>query len=143
MGSSRDDDALRHLGRPLMLPEPQDSPPFLLESPGRVEIPLAVSLDLRTPVGSICPRRDEVLGAAVPETTVDEHCDPPPGKHDVGSSAAVRSERRVVDAVAEACGMEESPDGELRTSVSADVALHRRARSLGGRPTRSCTRTFA
>jgi hypothetical protein len=67
-----------------VLPRPDDQPPRPDQARVRVGIPPAVGADLVSPEAGIRFGPRGMEGAAVPETTINEHRNPSPAKDDVG-----------------------------------------------------------
>lgn len=116
----------------LMLPEPEDRPAMGSEEIIYFSISLDVPLQLGDPVLAVAGWGGGVLWAPVPETAIDEHCNAPPRKDDVGAAAA--PERGEVHAVSSPCGVQVSADLDLGDRVSPAVAEHRPAHPWARRP---------
>jgi hypothetical protein len=86
--------------RRLMLPHPDHLPPRVFEELVNITIACRVPYDLLLPEDAIRPGRLVVVGAAVPETAIDEDNNLAASKHDVRGSAPVR-DRPDVDPITE------------------------------------------
>jgi hypothetical protein len=74
--------------RVLVLPDPYNDPTESLQAHTRVFVAFPISLDLRRPVVAVYPvASTTVLGAAMPEAAIDEHCNLLPRECDVRSPA--------------------------------------------------------
>src|SRR5690606_24397429 len=73
--------------------------------------------------GCVVLRQRSVVGASVPEASVDERGDPLAGEHDV-RSAPKAWQGGEIDPVAEPHRVERSADGQLRCGVSPGLTLH-------------------
>jgi len=73
--------------RILVLPNANDHPACLNQSPVDNEVTLVVSLDLRPPIVGVSARRDEVLRAAMPEAAINENGHARPAEYDVRCSS--------------------------------------------------------
>jgi hypothetical protein len=72
-----------------MLPDPNDGPTSCTEAVVRVHVPGNVAFDLRSPELGVPPGWAVVLGAAMPETSIDKHRYLRPRKHQVSGAAHV------------------------------------------------------
>lgn len=127
------DDRLRHKPRVVMLPETKDCPAGIAKSSTGVRVTLDVSRDLLTPIHRVRPGCDEALRAPVPEASVDEHCNPASGKDDVGAAAKVRAVRRVINAIPQPRGMQETAEADFRLRVATTVGPHRTPSAVAAR----------
>ena len=112
-----------------MLPVPQDEPSSIGEIRGGTEIAPGVSIDFGFPVALVRLRRNEVLGAPVPETPVDEHCDPSSGEDDVYPPSLVVGDREI-NAVPKTMSMEQATDKQLGLRVTTSIGAHRQSRCI-------------
>jgi hypothetical protein len=69
-----------------MLPNPNDQPASLRETPIRIFVPFLVRFDLATPEFGIRFRPSTVHGAAVPEASINENSDTGRNKGQVGTT---------------------------------------------------------
>ncbi|MDX6624835.1 MAG: hypothetical protein QOE75_2767 [Solirubrobacterales bacterium] len=91
----------------LMLPDPQDSPSKQRELLVDYFVPPAVPCELLGPILRVLGRHPAVHGAAMPETAIDHDRESLTRKGDIHSNGAnVRKANQVVDAKAQALGME-------------------------------------
>jgi hypothetical protein len=99
-----------------VLPNPHDEPTRIREHCVRVSVSLDVLVELRTPPNCIVLWVGPVLGAAVPEATVDKN-GKPLAREDNVCAAAQSGYRRNVDPVAKAAPVEFPTQGELWLGV--------------------------
>lgn len=116
-----------------MLPDPEHPPPLLRGHPIGFLVPLLVPLELRYPVVRVSGRDRPMLGAAMPEATVDEDRQTGADEDDVRSASLVRP-RREVDTVAKPIREQDPSHGQLRAGVLAPVRPHRFGNAITGRP---------
>lgn len=107
----------------LVLPGANDDPASGGELAVGVPIAELIGDDLGHPETPIGTRGGPVERAAVPEATIDEHCDPLAGECDVGA-ATERRYHRSVDAEAETGTVKEPADGELRPGIAPALGFH-------------------
>lgn len=79
-----------------MLPNPDTHPARCFQHLDVVPITLNGSVQFGSPPFSIRRRPRCVHRAAMPETSVDEHCDSDSGKNDVGRASQVRQRSNVL-----------------------------------------------
>jgi hypothetical protein len=65
-----------------------------------------------------------VSRAGVPEASIDEHCQALSGENDVGSHRNGPDAQRVIDTEAEASSMQEAPNREFGSRISAAIPGH-------------------
>ncbi len=87
-------------------------------------VPLSVPQELRTPIGRVHLGLGAVLGARMPESSVDEYGHLTPGEDDVRPDAGPRKVKAQVRAVAVARGVKEGSQRELGLGVATAVCLH-------------------
>ena len=125
-----------------VLPDADDAPSELLEAGGVGLVAFDVALKLGAPVLGVGARHGGVLGAAVPEASVDEDGDAPGREDDVDFDAAGAGvgggivggggESDVaVFAEAESAAVESAAEGDLGLGVGALVGLHGTAGGVG------------
>lgn len=73
----------------LVFPDGDYQPTFALQTDQSFGIPFNISFDLRYPISCICFWDYIMLGAAMPETAVDEDGNFRLGKNNVGSSVPI------------------------------------------------------
>ena len=117
----------------LMLPDAQDAPAGVLEVRVRLAVSLYVPRQLGAPIGAIGLGLCAMLRTAVPEAAVDEDGKASPLEDYVGSPS-LSWQRRKVDSIPQACGVEDLPHGQLGTRVGPSVGLHGAPTCGGGRP---------
>jgi sugar (pentulose or hexulose) kinase len=66
-----------------MAPKTDDCPTGIFETPALFSVTLDVPRELRSPVAGVCGGAAAALRAAMPEATVNEHCDLPPAEREV------------------------------------------------------------
>lgn len=110
-----------------VLPDPNNSQPELSCAVFRVAVASLVPGDLVAPEVGSGLGHHEVLGAPVPEATIDEDVKADPREYNVGASSAIERQR-VIDPEPQARSVEERPDCEFRTGVTPPVRHHRSAR---------------
>lgn len=111
----------------LMFPHPDHAPTGLGQRLVVATVPSNVEVELRSPPLPVCRWEVPVLGACMPEASVDEYRDPPAREHDVGL-ASDPSHWSMINPEAKPAPMQLAAEGELGTSVAAAVGLHRRPR---------------
>jgi hypothetical protein len=128
------------LGRVLMLPDVEWQPTGPDEGTVHLAVAFDVAEQLRLPIGAVRVRRRAVLGALVPEATVDEHGDlgPREGDVDPGEPPAFEADG-IVASEASAGPVQNRPQHDLRSGVTLTVPPHdrrrrwrRRVRIVGG-----------
>lgn len=124
-----------------VLPDSEDIPIGGLKCFPLLLIPSLISLDLRPPIGGVGFRDVAVLGAAVPEASVNKDGETPGRENDVRSClAAAAGANWEIDAKSKPRSMQEGPDLTLGTRVSAAVRTHVVAPGLRARA--RCRRDF-
>jgi hypothetical protein len=124
---NRGGDARCCSGNVLVLPNPDGRPAAPFEAGDRLEIPLAVASQLRSPVRGVGPWRGPVDGTRVPEATVQEHGNLLSGEGDVHHDrAAVVYANTLVDSEAHAGSVKRRAQQDLGTRVSAAIRFHDR-----------------
>ncbi len=117
-------DVLGNIVSVLVLPAADDGPASGAEPLIGVSIPLLIALDFLRPVPAVgSMNAPAVLGAAVPEASVDEDGDPWPREHDVGLPPEMRL-GATVDEVAQAETVKGPTQGKLRSGVTAALVAH-------------------
>lgn len=106
-----------------MLPEAEHDPTCLPKGRRRLDVPLPVSGKLGRPVVRMCRRHDSVVGAPVPEASVEVDGEPRAGEDDVSARAQTRHGREV-DPVAMTSTMEFSTDTKFERGVASSVGAH-------------------
>lgn len=108
-----------------MLPEPQNGPSGRCETAICLSVPLHIGPELRVPpigIGLWCSR---VLGASMPEASIDENHELLSGEYDVRLRATeLRS--REVHPISQATAMQLSAYGHLGRGVAVPDASHTR-----------------
>ena len=124
----------RSLLRRLMLPDPDRHPACIRESPVGVRISGSIGSHFLSPITRISHRNGVVLGAAVPETTIEENRHTLRWKHQVsGPSEALY--RLCGYPVPEAACMDGGSQCHFRSCVATAVGTH-----AGPHPFRRCPR---
>ena len=106
-----------------MLPVPDHSPPRCREHLGRLLVTLPVASDLRRPEIRSSLRNGEVLRAAVPEASIDEHGNPLTRERNV-HRPATGSRDLEIHAVAVPSRMQRVSKRQFGQCVSAPLGLH-------------------
>src|SRR4051794_33870659 len=106
-----------------MLPDHDESPTRVPQTPSRVEVPCDVRRQLPRPPLGVGLRFCGVELAAVPVAPAHLDDYAPTGEHNVVSPASV-FEDPVIDAVAQPPSMERSAKRELRLRVPAGLSTH-------------------
>ena len=115
--------------RIFVLPHSDDLPACYFESPVRVDIALLVGFDLLTPKFSVAFRGCAMLGAAVPEATIDQYGNVCLGEcHVCGSSRPL--ENWVIHAISKTLRMDPAPNLHLGRCISLADRLHAAAGDL-------------
>lgn len=118
-------DLIDHRLGVLVLPEAQWHPADLSEVSISVVVASAVRSELRLPPSCVSLRSHPVVGAAVPEASIDEHrhlCRP---EEDVSTSPG-HPRKRGVHPVAKSPAVQYPPDSELRLGVATARVRHPR-----------------
>lgn len=118
-----------------MLPDPNYSPAGVVKHFIHPFVAGAIAGDFRGPEFGVCLGDGVVLRASMPKTSVYEDGDPGAGENKVGSQASLIRQWREVDSVAQPCGMDEAPNGELGLGVPSPVREHACPDTGTGRPT--------
>lgn len=105
-----------------MLPKPQDGPSSGLELEIRVAVSAPIGFNLRAPPIRICPWPRAVLGASMPEASVDEDRDPGSNERYVGPAACAG--QGYVDSVAQSKCTEGRAQSDLAWRVASSSCLH-------------------
>lgn len=114
-----------------MLPESDDVPSCVAQVVVGLAIALEIASQFGFPPGGVVGGLCSVLGAGVPEATVDEHCDPSACEEDVSSPARQPRQRRI-DPEPPPAGMQEAAQGNLGLGVASALTAHSGADLLRG-----------
>ena len=106
-----------------MLPEPEHRITQVFESLGRFDVSALVSPDLREPELCAGLRLNEMFGAAVPETAINEDEQTRTCEGDVGATPTIEGQR-LADPESQSTGMQNRSKSELRLGVSTAICLH-------------------
>lgn len=106
-----------------MLPDAQHRPPRFGESAICIRVAGSVLLHLLRPVGAVSDRHGVMLGAAVPETAVQENRDLGASEHQIGGATQTRH-RASRHAIPQAERVYRTPQGQFGPSISTSIGLH-------------------
>lgn len=106
-----------------MLPNADWQPPGRTEPFVGIAVTPSVGLNLFAPERGVGLRPGRVLGAAMPEAAIDEHCDSGRSEDDVGASTEA-GQYRAVDPESETLGVEGATKLNLRPRVSPSRSRH-------------------
>lgn len=126
MGSCATDEGLDSSGYLfwiLVFPGPDDLPTSLSQLRVGISVSAPIGLDLPTPEVCIAGGPGCVLGAAVPEATIDEDGHPSSGEGNVDAPAFVGQDWGI-HSVTEATRVQRSPDLHLGRRASSPDLLH-------------------
>jgi hypothetical protein len=121
-----------------VLPHPNHGPPGLSQQPVGVAVTRLVPRHLPPPPLRVAGRADAVLGAAVPEAAVDEHCDTFARKRHVHAASGCSRDGHL-KAVAQTPAVQLAPQRHLGCGVPAGEGRHAGAQGLVGTTTRRLT----
>jgi len=124
---------LRRQDRVFVLPHTHSFPAGVGQQLIRLSIALTVPPDLLSPVRGVRLSNRVVVGAPVPETPIDEHCDLRTGKDEIRSSSHA-SNRTAVDVVPHAKRVNNPAQRELRACIAPSVPPHARLDASRGSP---------
>ena len=113
IGDKRPGDSFRCDGWRLMLPHTKDMPAERQKIGVSLEIALLVARDLGSPIDVVRARWLEVSRTRVPETSINEDCQPVAGEDHVCATAQ-GGYRAHTDAIAQPAMMEHAPQCKLR-----------------------------
>lgn len=116
-----------------MFPYADHCPVGGFQGKGIAFVARAIPGDLRLPEVSMYLGHVEMLGTAVPEATINEHCNPVLGKDNVWSGAYPIQSDREIYSVSIAKRVQEMPQFQLGLGVPAAVPLHLCAGGRGAR----------
>lgn len=106
-----------------MLPETQHDPTLLLKDDSSAFVSSPIRLELLSPPSTVPLRKRSVDGAAMPETTVDEDCDPCLLEDDVRPGAHPGN-RLTIDSITQTPSVNDLAECNLRGRVAPPRALH-------------------
>lgn len=93
-----------------MLPDPDYGPAGRRESLIRIPVALDIPCEFGSPPGPVGLWQRRVVGARVPEASVNEDGDPSAGESDVSASAAKAVDvNAVIDPIAQSASMQRTP----------------------------------
>lgn len=134
-------DSIGGVNRILVLPYTNNLPAGCLQLLLRVSVAPLVPLDLLAPERLVCSGPDEMLRAAMPETSIDENDHARGPEDDVGAPASIR-QNCAVDAETKATCMQQTTECDLGSCVASSESRHEDAARFGrwdgGRVGRHC-----
>jgi DNA (cytosine-5)-methyltransferase 1 len=107
-----------------VLPEPNDLPALTFQRGIDGFVAFDISSKLGFPVRVVRLRKIAVLGTAMPEATVYEHCQSGPGKDNVRSDKAAGGSNRVIDSIPQPPSVKLFPECQLRLAVAPPISPH-------------------
>jgi hypothetical protein len=117
----------------LVLPNPYNGPACFRELPVSVLVTLPIASDLRTPEVLVDLGRAQVIGASVPEATIEKGSHFGAGEDEIRCPAQLRY-RSNIDSVPQSEGVGGRAESAFWPGISPAICLHNRPACLGGGP---------
>lgn len=132
-----------HCGREgLMFPQTYDMPSGFVQGCVGSTVAFDGAAELGRPIPLVCGRLTAMLGARMPEATIDKDSNFPAGEDDVGTDARTAGKvEPVILAVSKPKCMQRTAEGDLRLGVRAAVGPHVAGTAIvggGGVPGTGC-----
>jgi hypothetical protein len=123
---------LRRIDRILVFPDSQDCPSCIGQSPIRIAITPEIRIQLLFPPIAICFGPSSMNGTPMPKASVDENRHPRSRKEQICGSTTPYDWQPSINAIAQPCRVQHSPQTKLGLRVGALLVPHSLQRSLAG-----------
>src|ERR1044071_2549582 len=125
-------DQVRCSSRIFMLPNADDLPASATQPGVYSPVTSNVSIELLLPIRPVALGLSSVLGTAVPEASIDQHCDPRAGEYDIRPRSHVLNNDQMIDPEPTPSTMKLSTNLNLGHGVLPTIRLHGSRRRSGG-----------